>query len=104
MYRIALNVAISFYRKEQTRTGLILYADSIEDAADTTIDTTEMEENIVQLQQLINELNALDKALMILYLESKNYAEIAEILGITETNVATKLSRIKGRLKKRFAD
>lgn len=102
MYRIALNVAISFYRKEHTHAGLITYADAIEDAADTATDTKEMEGNIVQLQQLINEMNALDKALMILYLESKNYAEIAEILGITETNVATKLSRIKGRLKQKL--
>ena len=43
--------------------------------------------------------NELDKALLILYLEERPYREIAEILGITETNVATKLSRIKGRLK-----
>ncbi len=93
-----------FIAKNKHGAGVISYADTIEDAADTSIDTKEMEENIMQLQQLINELNALDKALMILYLESKNYAEIAEILGITETNVATKLSRIKGKLKKRFAD
>ena len=103
MYRIALNVAISFYRKEQTRSGLISYTDTIEDASDVGADPKEMEANIAQLQHLINEMNALDKALMILYLESKNYAEIAEILGITETNVATKLSRIKARLKKKFS-
>ena len=39
---------------------------------------------------------------MILYLEERPYREIAEILGITETNVATKLSRIKARLKQQF--
>ena len=39
---------------------------------------------------------------MILYLEERPYKEIAEILGISETNVATKLSRIKGRLKQEF--
>ena len=39
---------------------------------------------------------------MILYLEEKSYREIAEVLGITETNVATKLSRIKARLKQQF--
>jgi DNA-directed RNA polymerase specialized sigma24 family protein len=47
-------------------------------------------------------LGELDKALMILYLEERGYREIAEVLGITETNVATKLSRIKGRLKQKF--
>ncbi len=103
MYRIALNVAISFYRKEQTRSGLISYTDTMDDSPDNDTGTYEMEANIHRLQELINELGALDKALMILYLESKSYTEIAEILGITETNVATKLSRIKGKLKQKLA-
>ena len=101
MYRIALNVAISFYRKQRTQPELVSYTTDT-DLVDTTGETGIPEENIIRLQQLINEMNVLDKALMILYLESKTYAEIAEILGITETNVATKLSRIKGRLKLRL--
>ena len=51
----------------------------------------------------IDELKELDRALMILYLETKTYNEIAEILGITETNVATKINRIKNNLKEKFA-
>ncbi len=39
---------------------------------------------------------------MLLYLEEKNYKEISEIIGITETNVATKIGRIKSKLKKEF--
>jgi RNA polymerase sigma factor (sigma-70 family) len=54
------------------------------------------------LQRFIGELGELDKALMILYLEERPYREIAEILGMTETNVATKLSRIKDRLRQQF--
>jgi RNA polymerase sigma factor (sigma-70 family) len=104
MYRIALNVAISFYRR-QHRSGLkiALGADlhlmELEDRPDGS---EEMEEKLDLLQQFISELGELEKALMILYLEEKSYGEIAEILGITETNVATKLSRIKARLKQRF--
>ena len=104
MYRIALNVAISFYRKER-RSGLniALGADlhlmELEDRPDGN---GAIEEKIDLLQQFISELGELDRALMILYLEEKSYAEIAEILGITETNVATKLSRIKGKLKQQF--
>jgi DNA-directed RNA polymerase specialized sigma24 family protein len=79
MYRIALNV--------------------VEDKSN---DNKEMDENIKQLQTFINELKELDKALMLLYLESKSYNEIAEILGISETNVATKISRIKNNLKEKF--
>ena len=106
MYRIALNVAISFYRKEH-RSGLkiALGADlhlmELEDRPDGT---EEIEEKLDLLQQFISELGELEKALMILYLEEKSYREIAEILGITETNVATKLGRIKGRLRQQFVN
>jgi RNA polymerase sigma factor (sigma-70 family) len=103
MYRIALNVAISFYRK-QRRSGLrIAFGGELHlmELADDPRET-DVEEKIDMLQQFISEQNELDKALMILYLEERPYREIAEILGITETNVATKLSRIKGRLKQHF--
>jgi RNA polymerase sigma-70 factor (ECF subfamily) len=100
MYRIALNVAISFYR-QQRRSGLhIAFGGDLHlmELADSREDTA-TEGKIGMLQQFISEQNELDKALMILYLEERPHREIAEILGITETNVATKLSRIKGRLK-----
>ena len=51
---------------------------------------------------MISLLGPLDKAMMLLYLDSKSYAEIAEVLDITETNVATRISRIKIRLKQQF--
>ena len=106
MYRIALNVAISFYRR-QRRSGLrIAFGGDLHlmEWEDRTEEDGEMEEKIELLQQFINQLGELDKALMILYLEEKSYREIAEVLGITETNVATKLSRIKGRLKQKFSN
>jgi RNA polymerase sigma factor (sigma-70 family) len=100
MYRIALNVAISFYRKAN-RSGVTIELDAeanlTEDGANEVL-----EERIEVLQRFIRALNELDKALMILYLEERPYREIAEILGISETNVATKLNRIKGRLKQEF--
>jgi RNA polymerase sigma factor (sigma-70 family) len=103
MYRIALNTAISFYRKENSRKqvsnplsdGILHFADA--NAAG------EIEENIGFLQQFISELKELDKALMLLYLEEKSHKEIAEIIGISETNVATKIGRIKKILKQKFS-
>lgn len=62
----------------------------------------EKEEQIRLLYQFIGQLNELDKALMLLYLDDKSYSEIADILGISETNAATKVNRIKGRLKEKF--
>jgi RNA polymerase sigma factor (sigma-70 family) len=102
MYRIALNIAISFYRKT-TRSGVkIDLGVDLQELEDRSPAGEALDERIELLQRFISELGELDKALMILYLEEKSYREIADILGITETNVATKLSRIKGRLKQQF--
>lgn len=103
MYRVALNVAITFYRKTTCAGNLIQLAEPANEPEDKKEDNTELEKNISVLQQFIKELKELDKALMILYLEEKKYAEIAEILGITETNVATRINRIKEKLKQKFS-
>ncbi len=103
MYRVALNVAITFYRKTKTSEAVIQLTEPATDPEDKKEDGSELEKNINTLQQFINELKELDKALMILYLEEKSYAEIAEILGITETNVATRISRAKDKLKQKFS-
>lgn len=99
MYRVALNVAISFYRvNKKLKTNISIRETDVE-IEDKVFDNSASEENINLLQQQIANLKELDKALIILYFEEKNYKEIAEIIGITETNVATKVSRIKEKLK-----
>ena len=103
IYRISLNVAISFYRHEGRRKrfsnplsdGIINFVHNYE--------TSELEDDISFLQQLISELKEIDKALMLLYLDQKSYKEIAEIIGISESNVATKIGRIKTVLKQKFS-
>ena len=106
MYRIALNVAISFYRKEKKWSikNDFYNEESIFkiEKEDTSEEQTELDFHLKLLQGFIHNLNELNKALMLLYLEEKSYEEIAEILGITKTNVATKISRIKLKLKKEF--
>ncbi len=103
IYRIALNVAISFYRKENRRKEIAHpITDSILNFAETS-STNDTEKNINLLLQFISELKELDKALMLLYLEERSHREIAEIIGISETNVATKIGRIKTILKQKFS-
>lgn len=102
MYRVALNVAISFYRKNRNSKAQTSLTESHEQLTDDA-SNPELEKNILLLQQFINELKELDKALMILYLESKAYSEIAEIVGISETNVGTRISRIREKLKQQFS-
>lgn len=101
-YRIALNVAISFYRKENSRKRISnpLTSDIFQLAY---IDTfTDKASYLGILNQIISKQNDLDKALILLYLDEKSYKEISTIIGITETNVATKIGRIKTKLKKEF--
>ena len=105
MYRIALNVAISFYRKEKKwsiKNDFYNEESIFKIEEDTSEKQTELDFHLKLLQEFIHNLNELNKALMLLYLEEKSYEEIAEILGITKTNVATKISRIKLKLKKEF--
>ena len=102
MYRIALNVAISFYRKAG-RTGVKVSLDGEMQLAEDRPEEG-LQERVEVLHRFIAGLGELDKALMILYLEERSYKEIAEVLGLTETNVATKLSRIRDRLKQKFLD
>ncbi len=101
MYRISLNVAISFYRKTYRRNLInqeiqeeIVFIDYSQD--------NNLSENIKQLYHFISKLNELNKALILLYLEEYSYEEIASTLGISKTNVSTKISRIKKQLKKEF--
>ncbi|TNE72599.1 RNA polymerase sigma factor [bacterium] len=102
MYRISLNVAISFYRKSSKRTKI--YTEMNEQTVDALIeDKSDKETHLNLLEQFISELKEIDKALMILYLEEKNHIEIAEILGISVSNVGTKIGRIKDKLKARFS-
>lgn len=102
MYRIALNVAISFYRREKKHTTTSPLAESTLAFADDSTASQETESNIIQLHHFIDQLDELHKALMILYLDNNSYKDISEVLGITETNVATKINRIKQRLKQQF--
>lgn len=99
MYRIALNVAISFYRTEARRSRHTVPAE--ESILDIAADAPAAEEEGLQaLYRLIAQLDELDRALILLYLDGNRYDTIADILGISETNVGTKISRIKQRLRR----
>ena len=96
IYRIALNTCISFIRKDKNVPEIIsltLDYDRIDDKDDTEI-------MLKQLYKLINQLGPLEKSIILLYLENKSYEEISEITGLTVTNVATRLNRIKEKLRK----
>lgn len=100
MYRIALNVAISSLRR-RTRPGretVPLEEMNAEPASAPSPDPA-ANERVALLQQVIARLDPLSRALMMLYLDEHSYREIAATLGISETNVATKLQRLKQRVR-----
>jgi RNA polymerase sigma-70 factor (ECF subfamily) len=98
-YRVALNTAITLYRKNirsistvefESRSFFIRQEDY----------NSEEEEQLKLMYQAVHQLNDIDKALIFMYLEDKDYSEIAETLGISEVNARVKMNRIKSKLKK----
>lgn len=104
MYKIALNTAISHYRKDSKRIDKPVDIDnSVISLPDFEYDS-QIDEKITILYKVIEQLSKMDKALMLLYLDNYKHKEIAEILGISESNVATKISRIKKSLKEQISN
>ncbi len=99
LYRISMNVAISHYRKTFKTKGRTVRLDTGLLEFTPVPETSERSYEQEVLRKLLLALNEFDKALMFLYLEDKDYEVIAEVLGISKTNVATKISRIKNRWK-----
>jgi RNA polymerase sigma factor (sigma-70 family) len=104
MYRVGLNVAISFYRRERTRARYVIAGDeSLLEVADDSVESS-MDEEVRELYRLIDRLDELNKALVLLHLDGHSYREIADVLGISETNVATKLSRLRKSMQQSVRD
>ncbi len=101
MYRICLNTAIARLRKSSRSPAVQALTEAqygVPDAGPQRLDILFDSE----LQAAIGDLNRVDKALIMLYLDEKNYKEIAEIMGFTESNVGVKINRIKTKLKERM--
>ena len=100
-YRISLNVAISAKRKSSTKAKHLVNSDTSMIDIVEDLENDEEKQSMI-LHQFIDELDDLNKALMILYLDGNSHEKIAEILEITKSNVGTKIGRIKTRLKEHF--
>lgn len=94
IYRVSLNTCISYFRKSRNRPLHIPITTGLDYLYENEVRDYEIEE----LHSLINKLNKWDRAIIFLYLEDKPYKEIAEIMGITPSNVSTKINRIKEKL------
>ena len=101
MYRVALNVAISHVRVQtmRNRHDAVPLDDALHDVADNGAIDHESDQHLRLLQGFIARQPPLDRALLLLYLEDRPQREIAEILGIGESNVSTKIGRLKQRIR-----
>lgn len=98
-YRVGLNTAITLYRKKKRTIQTVAFETSYHFVKQEDYNFEE-EEQLKLLYSAVNELNDIEKALVFLYLEDKDYAEISETLGISEVNARVKMNRVKGKLKK----
>jgi RNA polymerase sigma-70 factor, ECF subfamily len=100
MYRVCLNAAIDIIRKEKILPKLVqLDEREAERMVDMGHETSPDQD---KLYHAINQLTDIDKAIITLYLEEFSYKEIAEIMGITESNTGVKINRIKSLIIKTF--
>lgn len=104
IYKIAFNVAISFYRHKKTQLENIVPLESLEIDL-VAIDEVESNksDNLRILSKFIKEFDELNRALLLLYLDGYSHQEIAQVLGISASNVATKITRLKKTLTEKFA-
>lgn len=101
MYRIALNVAISQARRANVRARVEPLATGQDELADPHSERAEPDGEAL-LERVLAMLAPLERALLVLQLEDCSQREIAEILGLSETNVSTRLHRLRARLRARF--
>jgi len=96
IYRIALNISISFYRKEKSRKKTTENYKNVIELADDSEDFKNEQSKL--LYGFIDNLNSIDKAIIILFLEGRKNKEIAEVMGFSISNVSTRMNRIKSKL------
>ncbi|MCB0664631.1 MAG: sigma-70 family RNA polymerase sigma factor [Saprospiraceae bacterium] len=97
IYRIALNTAITYLRRVKRREKEIPIDQLILQYTDNQDPV--FEDRVKMLYRYIEQLSDLDKGIMLLFLEDKSYEEIAEIIGISVSNVGTRLSHKKKKMK-----
>lgn len=103
LYRIALNTAIQFLKREKRHLKPLSYQlYEFDTCSDEKSENKDLE--IKQLMHAIQGLKELDKAIILLYLEEKSHSEIASILNLSITNVSTRIQRIKKKLKTTITD
>jgi RNA polymerase sigma-70 factor (ECF subfamily) len=102
MYRVALNTAISFLKKDKSKPNKVS-SEHLDHFKMEPFDPV-MEERVEWLYRSIQQLSVVEKGIILLYLEGKSHEEISSITGFTISNVGTRISRIKEKLKRQITN
>ena len=102
MYRVALNIAISQFRKEKKKGKDVMHEIPLNITEDDS--NSEKEERAEILHKAIGKLSKAEKSIIILYMDDYPYEEISDIIGISVSNVGVKINRIKSKLQKILKD
>lgn len=98
MYRVALNTAMTYQRDKKRKHSHILSGIELDREAEVS-DSSEKEERIKALYVALRKLTKDDRSIMLLYLDDRKYDEIAEITGLTKSNVGVRINRAKTKLR-----
>lgn len=99
MYRVAINTAITSFKKIKRQPEQKSLVPELMQIAGEEYNP-EIEEQVLLLHRAIAQLSGIEKSIILLFLENRDYEEIAEITGITRNYVRVKMNRIKHKLKK----
>lgn len=97
MYRVALNTALTYFKKEKKKADQFTFLDNIDKAEEEDAEDKEIQLSL--FYRAVQELNKVEKALIFLFLEGQSHKEIAANLGISEVNARVKLNRTKEKIQ-----
>lgn len=97
IYRVALNTCVTYHRKHGRAEATL----SLSDVADMSDCSQERASLLKQMYDLISQLDSMDKGIIMMWLDSSSYDEISEVTGLSKSNVASRLHRIRQRLVKK---
>jgi RNA polymerase sigma-70 factor (ECF subfamily) len=101
LYRVAMNTAIYHLRTSKKRIKSLPLEEHL--LGQPALEEGEVEQKWRELRKHIEQLNLLDRGIVLLYLENRSYEEIAQVIGISPSNVGTRLSRIKEKMRKQIS-
>jgi len=97
LYRVALNTAM-YQQRQDKWSGKLTDLDHVINQPDEE----PKDDRLIQLKQIIDQLDTLEKSIVILYLDELSYKEISEVMGLTENHIGVKLNRIKAKIRNAF--